>query len=215
MIRTRHAASIITLFATLAVSAPAFAEDAASTTAADDAGRQHDGFQLRLGVGGGYLRDDMEADFFSSIDGKADGSSFAFQATAAWAVGERLFLGGGVFTETVTDPEITFEGNATNSTIEIGTLTVVGVYLDYYFDDNWHLFGALGGANIRTRDESGEVDPDTASGAGGLVGIGYDAWITDDFLLGGALRSTGGSLWGDFVNHQVSALSLLIVGTYD
>lgn len=212
----RLGSALLTVTTIAAASTAALAQDKpAVSSAKKQSGRQHTGWQIRAGLGGGYLRDEMEATFIWSAEGTAEGSSVGFQITAGYAVRERLFLGGGLFTDSVTDPEITFEGSSSTGDIEVGTLVLVGPYLNYYLTDNWHLLGAVGAANIRTKDDEGQVDDDTANGGGVVLQGGYDMWVANDFTLGLAARADVAGLWGDFVSHQVTAYSLLVSATYD
>ena len=206
--RSRMFASFVLVNA-IALPSAALAEEAQESPPA------HTGTQIRVGIGGGRFHDDMEVSFFGDTEGKAEGASVAFQLSVGLAVSEGFFLGGGVFTDTVTDPEITFEGSSSQSDVKTGTLVLAGFYANYFFSDSWHAFGTVGGANIRTKDEAGDVDEDSASGAGVVIGGGYDAWVADDWMLGGAARVTAAGLWGDFVSHEVTSFSLLLVGTYD
>lgn len=174
----------------------------------------HEGLQLRVGLGGGYLRDDMSGLF--DVEGVAQGPSGAFQASAAWAVTTDFFIGGGISTDTVTDPKMEFEDVDVESDIRIGTLTLFGAYLNYYFTDSFHVYGTVGAAKIATKDDEGQVDDETASGFGLSGGLGYDMWIADDFTVGAAARVTNAGLFGDgLLTHSVNAFSLMLMGTYD
>jgi hypothetical protein len=203
------------MFASIALVSAIALPSAALAQETPDSAPEHTGTQIRVGLGGGRFQDDMEVSFFGDRQGKAEGASVAFQLSVGLAVSEGFFLGGGIFTDTVTDPKVTFEGSGTHSDVKAGTLVLAGFYANYFFGDNWHAFGAVGGANMRTKDEAGDVDEDSASGAGVVIGGGYDAWVADDWMLGGAARMTAAGLWGDFVSHEVTSFSLLLVGTYD
>ncbi len=135
----------------------------------------HDGFYLNFGGGIGYLRDDLETDtIIFTRSGEAKGASLAFELTMGGSPKPGVILGGGVFTESVTDPEIEFGGTAVTD-IEEGTLTMIGFFAEWYPKAHKGFFirGALGPAFIRTKSST---NPDADEGpVGGFASfsLGY------------------------------------------
>jgi hypothetical protein len=191
--------------------------DEASSTAAG--ARTHDGFHLRIALGFGGVKDALTADLpvFGKLEGSASGGSIAGHLGIAGEVAEGLFLGGALMSETVTSPEIEFEGSPVTD-VEVGSLSMLGVMIDWYPDPHggFHFGGVLAGASISTTDESGDTTAadDRPAGGAGVLMLGYDFWIGDEWSLGGLLRFTGAHLGGD-LDHDLGAGSIAFAVTYN
>lgn len=197
---------------------------AAEATPKESGARTHDGLHLRLGLGFGGLTDTITLDWpvgitTVEIDGKASGGSLAFHLGIGGEVAEGLTLGGYLLTESVTDPAIEFEGTQVTDTVDVGTLAMLGVFIDYYTNvhKGFHLGGGLGAATLKTTDTSGNTsEADQQPGGGGAMFlIGYDWWIGDQWSMGILGRITGAGLRGDHIRHDLGALSILFSVAYD
>ena len=188
------------------------ASESEASTAAEPGARTHDGFHLRLAIGFGGVSDTMTADFGPlTLDGKASGASISGHLAIAGEIAEGLFLGGVLMSEQVTNPTVEFAGSTIDS-VEVGALGMLGLMIDWYPDarGGFHFGGVLGGASLSTEDTTGNVsnaDERPAGGCGVLM-VGYDFWIANEWSLGVMLRLTGAKLGGN-VDHDVGAGSLL------
>ncbi len=206
--------------ALVSFSLPALAEE---PQPASGGGKPHmqDGLELTLALGGGYFRDDFEQTIgiFSSVKGVAQGSSGSGHFGIGYAVKPGLNLGGLVSFDQVVSPNVSVEGVSVSNTddISVGTLLLVGPYIDWYFTpgEGWHLMGALGGARITVKDDTGAERKDVnPAGAGAFVAIGYNFWIGDEWSLGALARFGGATLYGDNLTHRVATGSLLVAITF-
>ncbi len=231
MTKKRWLAGWMVGMALATMAAPAWAADEApaateteSTDAASSDGdptvHMQDGFYLSFGLGGGYFHDDFKSDFIlASVSGSADGASGAGELLAGGALKPGLILGGGVFFEQVTNPTIKIEGKTVNDDISVGTLVVVGPFIDWYLTpgEGFHLRGALGGARITLKDETGQQKDkeDEPVGGAAVLAVGYNWWLADQWSFGVMGRITGGALRANGVSHDVGATSLILSVTYN
>lgn len=183
----------------------------------------HDGFQLRVALGLGGLSDTLTLDWpvgitTVEIDGTARGGSIAFHLGIGGQVAEGLTLGGYLLTETLTNPTIEFEGTQITSNVDVGTLGMLGVFVDYYLNAHggFHLGGGLGAATLKTTDSAGNTsDADQQpAGGGAMFLIGYDWWVGDQWSMGILGRITAAGLRGDRIKHDLGALAVLFSVAY-
>jgi hypothetical protein len=187
---------------------------------------RHDGFYLRLATGFGAYNESIRqkgADDATAVTGIASVGEFALGG----AIRPGVIFGGGVFSCGVLASDRTVRGPVPPSEIvdSQGSLTIVGPFMDYYFDAHrgLHFQGAIGFASLRgVSVGSGEVDKDrVALGGGMMVGFGYEWWVSDQWSLGILGRITGGFATGKDAsdvrwNHAVGASpSVLFTGTYN
>lgn len=181
----------------------------------------HDGFMARLAIGGGTFNDSFELEglqFFglNAVDGKATGPSVSGELTLTWGLKPGWLLGGGVFSEQVASPKITVQGKA-NTDISVGTLGLVGAYLDWYPDATGGLHFALaaGAARITIKDASGNTSNNAPAGGGGALCAGYEFRLGDSWAIGAHLRLLAAGLSADGLHHTVTVPSLLLSIAYD
>lgn len=211
----------------LVIDSQAFAQDAATSGAGtasqpSDSGGVHmqDGFYASAAVGFGGFHDDMELNYLlGSIEGTVDGASGTTHLAIGGALKDGLILGGAVFVVSVQNPVIEVEGKRRDDDIAVGTLFVVGPFVDWYFTpgEGWHLLGAIGGARITVEDETGQrgdVDNEPVGGAA-VVGIGHNWWFDDQWSVGALLRGGGGTLRANGLTHNVGFGSINLVLTYN
>lgn len=146
----------------------------------------HDGFQFRGTLGGGYLRDSESVDdseFEATVSGGAALLELYFGGTPV----PGLVLGGYLSAMSAPGPsakvgDVTVEADDDTS---LG-LASVGPYVDYYPDPHggFHVLGSLGYAQVTFDDGDGIVDDATSSGFTLGAGIGYDAFVSDEWSLG-------------------------------
>ena len=158
--------------------------------------RVHDGFYLRLALGGAYGKDSVEAEDFK-FDGSGPG--VAEEIAIGTTVAPGLVIGGGVYAAMLVEPEgdnLEYGGedlDGVEASWDSATFGVVGPFLDYYPNPagGFHLQGAVGIASLsvsdgKMKDGSNTIDLDESDGTGfgAMLGIGYEAWVGDQWSLG-------------------------------
>jgi hypothetical protein len=181
----------------------------------------HDGFYLSGALGFGRMRDDMELTidilgFGREYEGHAEGFSVAGHLFAGFTVTKALVVGGGVFVEQVTDPEIEIDNADVGDDVSVGTLALVGPGVVWYSNKQggFHLLGAIGGARIELKDNSDRIKDHSPVGGGIVIGVGYDFFIGDEWSAGVLLRGLGATLSDDNLTHRVTSGSLMLGVTY-
>ena len=211
---------------TIVTSLTAAADATAQTTSTEEplpapSGEEtrHTGLFLRLGVGGGGFHDSFHVPLvFQEFGGQATGATGSFEISAGYAVRPGLIIGGGIYADQTVNPKITFEGNTVASDIHVGTLVMVGPFVDWYPKaGNFHFGGALTAARITMRDNAGNVKDQSPVGGAVVAEVGYDFPFTDDhkWALGILARFVGGYLKDDVYEHSISAGSLLLNVTFN
>jgi hypothetical protein len=143
----------------------------------------HDGFYFRANIGlGAYgVRYDDDVN--------AGGASLAFDLMIGGSPGKGFVVGGALLSDF--NRNLTLRQDDRDLGAEVAVATgLVGPFVDGFPNPKggWHLGGMIGLATIRTEDfpENGKARTD--SGVGGAVFGGYDAWVGDEFAVGGLLR---------------------------
>ncbi len=165
--------------------------------------REHDGFYLRLGLGGGRLGGSVGSNSSSELKGAFDGSfgrgSLSFELNIGGTPAPGLVIGGGLWIDSaIGQPESTdlrVNGKSAPSlAFDRANIALLGPFVDYYFDPKlgWHLEGALGIASMAvgrgTRGSDVVTQDKTMGGLGFMLGGGYEWWIADQWSLGALLR---------------------------
>lgn len=188
------------------VASAAFAEDPAPVTATPGSelyvpprprpgARLHDGFYLRVGSGfGSYQERIFHKMGTDEAHTTVTGMGTASELMIGGNISRRLVLGGGSWGTTVLASDVTVtksdRGTSPNASDLSGTpsLTLFGPFLSYYCDPTGGLafYGGLGFASAREVDPAGaKFDRDrVAIGGGGVLGIGYDWWVGDEWSIG-------------------------------
>lgn len=217
-----HRAIGVSLFVVLLTAMPsvALAQEAPPPPPAerpDPGAHLHDGFYLRMGLGGGGLHDSFQLTNAGAVSGDASGPSGSLELAAGGAIVPGVILGGALFFESVQSPKITVLGETQSSDIHVGTLGMIGPFVDWYLNPRkgFHLQGAIGAARITLRDGSGAVSDQSPVGGGLVLGVGYEWWIGDDWGLGVMGRFTGARLTDNSLTHDVQAGSVLATLTFN
>ncbi|MBL8620360.1 MAG: hypothetical protein JNK64_03625 [Myxococcales bacterium] len=178
---------------------------ATHATAAHAAPRRHDGFYLRLGLGGGAARGTMTGATGSASTGAAIASELAVGVTP------RPGLVVGVGTFPMVAPSPSYDAGSAGGQHVSGT----GPFVDYFLDDRggWHLrAGLLFAAGYL--DGSATRAAATGVGVGGTVGAGYDRFVTDAWSVGALARVSAYQLAGVDDSIRLIAPALLVTATY-
>ncbi len=180
---------------------------------------RHQGFFLRVAGGGGAFHDSFRVPaLLFTLGGEATGPSGAFEVSAGYAVRPGLIIGGGVYGEQVVNPKITFEGNPVTTDVHVGTLIMVGPFVDWYPKaGNFHFGGALTAARITLQDNAGNIKDQSPAGGAVVAEVGYELPFTDnqEWAIGVMARFVGGYLTDSSYNHTISAGSLLLNVTFN
>jgi hypothetical protein len=167
--------------------------------APDPTARRHDGFYLRLGLGAGFVRSEVDVDTMSVSDEvQIRGAGAALEIALGGTIAPGLVIGGGIYGVSISPVTWETDGAApfsSDSTVEggQGALTVLGVMLEYYPNPRggFHVQGALGIGTLELKPDSKRDYPgeNWEGGGGGLMlGAGYEFWIADQWSLGGVAR---------------------------
>jgi hypothetical protein len=142
----------------------------------------HDGFYLRANIGlGAYgVRYDDDVN--------AGGASLAFDLMIGGSPSPGFVLGGALFSDFNRNLSVR-QGDRDIGEATVGT-GLIGPFVDGFPNSKggWHLGGMIGLATVRTEDLPGSDEVRTDQGVGGAVFGGYDAWVADEFAVGGLLR---------------------------
>ena len=181
----------------------------------------HDGFYLRMAVGGGRFRDDFKHEitrlFGIGLEGHAEGASGSFEVSAGYALKPGLILGGGVFIEQAVEPKVEIGDADYSDTVSVGTLVMVGPMIEWYVNPEGGFFfgGGPVGARLQIKDESGDLSDHEPVGGGLVANVGYDFWVAEQWSLGIMGRFSVVSLRDDDIIHTVTVASALLSVTYN
>jgi hypothetical protein len=237
-----HNAKLLSLLlaASALYSAPARADDAVTPGATDaSAGadappearlrslpHRHDGFYLRLSTGFGPYNESISErgeDPHTTVSGVATVGDLAIGGSPR----PGLVLGGAVWSSSVLVAEARTDAGALvpPSAGQRSSYSVIGPWMDYYFNPSGglHMPASLGFAVVRGLDAEGaRFNRDqVALGAGLMIGLGYEWWVSDEWSLGILARLTGivatskdddGRRW---IHAIGSAPSVLFTATYN
>lgn len=169
----------LTLAALLALPSVAHADDPPGV-------HEHDGFYLRFGVGPGFAFGSNKADALSA---DVSGVEVATELAVGTTVTRGLVVGLGQFSMIVPSPR--YAVNALDSTAGAHHISAVGPFADYYLDARRGLHvqaGVLFSAGYLTGKDGRESG--IGLGFAGMLGVGYEVFIGEQWSLGPLLRLT-------------------------
>jgi hypothetical protein len=170
----------------------------------------HDGLYLRIGLGFGGFTDNMTA-VDEAANGETDSGTITGMASASelmigGSLSRELILGGGLWTSTtfVSDYANTHNNGIPTDLRKPDNFTLVGPFLDWYFDQKlnlnppggFHAQAGLGFAVLngfkpeQVRNENRRV----AIGGGLMLGFGYEWWVGEQWALGALARLTAAAM---------------------
>jgi|SoiMethySBSTD1v2_1073268.scaffolds.fasta_scaffold09046_7 hypothetical protein len=152
----------------------------------------HDGFYFRGSIGVGRLIFDQESDLEGIPNGRVSGPSTASDLMLGGTPVRGLAVGGALLANHAPDPD--FDGNRLTLENDVAaSWVVIGPFVDFFFapKKGFHLGAAAGPSAIWYRDlDPGPNDEREAYAGFGVAGwVGYDAWISANWSLGGYLRA--------------------------
>ncbi len=142
----------------------------------------HDGFYLRLNIGFGAYGIRYEDNV------SAGGAGLAFDVLAGGSPSKGFVIGGALLSDFSRNSSLK-QNDTDLGEVNIGTI-LLGPFVDGFPNPKggWHVGGMVGIAGIRTDGAPGQTKAREDNGGGGAVWVGYDAWVGDEWSLGGLLR---------------------------
>jgi hypothetical protein len=163
----------------------------------------HHGLYVRVAGGASYFSDSVESDplpIVGTVDGTLKGAAFSTQLGIGGSISPGFVVGGTILFNHMPSPSATNAKSTgvlgttpiTDIDFDPTTLTVIGPFVDYYFDPRGGLhaqaaigYGLLslgqgsdrGTGNRRVQDQSG-------SGFAAVIGGGYEWWVSSSWGLG-------------------------------
>jgi len=222
------------VFSTLVLVSAAAATEASASA---DPSRTHHGLYVRLAAGGSYFSDAVESDplpLIGTVSGTLKGGAISAEAAIGGSIAPGFVAGGALFVSYLPSPSATnasskgapFSGPIGELDFDPTTITVIGPFVDYYFNPNlgFHVQGCVGygllsfGEGNQPGGGTLHVNAQTGSGLAAVVGGGYEWWVSESWGVGvlGQLMMGWGS--GDDTmshtwKHQVLVPGLLVSAT--
>ena len=143
----------------------------------------HDGFYLRLGFGIGFMNTTGEANL-PSPELKVTGTGFTGEFLIGGTPAPGFVIGGGTMGFTVFNPKVEVDGQEQSRTTDALNLSMIGLFVDVYPDpkQGLHIQGMVGYAQLSS-DET-DSDDERPEGLGLSVGVGYEAWVGEQWGIG-------------------------------
>ena len=200
----------------------------------------HDGFYLRLAIGGGRMSTSFETGDSVLLGGEAEGTAsgggLSLDIAFGGTVAPGFVIGGGVFGDSFFSPEskdVTSSGmtGEENVIYENMSYLLLAPFIDYYIDpkSGLHFQAAIGISSLTVGDGCADESCDdggvrvireqATSGFGLMAGVGYEGWIGSQWSMGVLARVQYGQVTGEDrdeveVKHTVLALpSILLTAT--
>lgn len=217
---------------------------AAPVHAQEALARVHDGFYLRLALGGAYLISTHEFERTSyyypvttTISHRIDGLAQLGALMLGGTVAEGWVIGGGLWNANVfapqvsTDPIPDYQGSqrpapygqpGSSEPVETGLLSIslLGPFVAWYPNPRagWHAALAVGYAHASCEGGAslGVVEPWRANGFGAMGAVGHDFWVSDQWSIGAQLGATFMRGASDTASGTFTAFvpALAMTGTY-
>jgi hypothetical protein len=168
--------------------------------------RTHDGFFFRIALGpGAFFGSGTERDNGrDSHEGSINGFALVGELSFGGTVGRGVVLGGGNWNAVALSP--TMKGKGLNpATVEtevrdpvVLPFGLVGPFLDWYVNpkEGFHIQTAVGLATGGYEEPGDNEDTIFLTGIGGMIGLGHEWWIGEQWSMGILARGTFGSLSG-------------------
>ncbi len=165
-------------------------DQAPQTSDKNPSAHRHDGFYLRMSVGGGSLgaRGDRYDGYRTNNEYGFRGNAVAFDAMVGGTPARGLAIGGAYLADYAASTDY-----GTNESSDSGmSLGIIGPFIDWFPNPKtgFHVGGAVGPAVSVSFDDQASTRS-IAAGFGGSAWVGYDFWIADQWSLGASLRFQG------------------------
>jgi len=163
----------------------------------------HDGFYLRASIGLGALSLKYDPD---PIETSASGGALSLDLMIGGSPSPGMAIGGALLSDVGRSLKLESGGR------ELGDVNAVTSLLGPFIDGfpnakgGWHLGGMLGFATQQV--DAPQSDARTTSGIGGAAWGGYDAWVGDEWSVGGLARMGAAVTRGKNGDQDINASSL-------
>jgi hypothetical protein len=178
---------------------------------------EHDGFYMRLTMGGGYLHASTSQDGMTT---SLSGAGLSLNMALGGSVTHNWIVFGEVSVSSASAP-VREDTGYPDKTLDNQTLSLisVGPGVAYYFDSlNLYLSGAVTMSMLTLdRDNSNSSQELTRSGFGASFMVGKEWWVSSDWGVGIAGMLQGASMKDKYYDQRWSAgsLSVLFSATYN
>ena len=168
-------------------------------TAAEAKPRTHDGFFLKLGLGGGYTSYGNADD---AVDSTLSGGAIEFDLSIGGTIADNLALYAFSAANAVPNPTLTVGSVEAESDDTVLTLRSFGVGLSYYLmpaNVSLSIGAGITSAELEVRDPDSSVRITGTSDIGpyAFVGIGKEWWVGDEWGLGLGVKGSYARIPGD------------------
>lgn len=139
----------------------------------------HEGFYARVNAGIGWVGSNWDPDGMPDVE--ANGTSLALDLLVGGSPSRGVAIGGAALGHLMLSTDVSSDdGDADDEELN---LFLVGPFIDGFPSSTggWHLGGTVGLARARLGDMKGW-------GLGGAAWAGYDAWVGDEWSVGGLAR---------------------------
>jgi hypothetical protein len=149
----------------------------------------HEGFYLRVNLGVGALGNSYD---LGQVSAESHGGTLALDVLVGGTPAKGLAIGGALLNEAGVSHGVEQDGRSLSDTNV--RFSLLGAFVDGFFDPKggFHLGGAVGLAALGVGDLKTEGEAETLTGVGGAAWAGYDAWVADEWAVGGLIRAGGG-----------------------
>lgn len=142
--------------------------------------RTHDGFFLRLSVGGGGANTELDV---PGLETEISGTSGDANIAIGGVVAPNLALHGTLFGWSLSDPDVDIEGIGSGEIDGDLSMGAIGGGLTYYFmPANIYVSGSAGLGSLSL--DAGAIEGDTDSGFVGEIMLGKEWWVGNSWGLG-------------------------------
>lgn len=164
---------------------------------------RHDGFYLRMGVGGGALNLTVKPEEANTDSFEITGGAVAFDFGMGGTPVDGLVFGGRLVGMSGSDPKVD-AGGQERSTAGTSNLTLIQIFTDIYPwpDEGLHILAAAGPAIYGYNHYSTTDSYTTLEGTGLSIGAGWEGWVGKQWSIGGMISLN----WAHFGAQQVDFL---------
>jgi hypothetical protein len=182
-----------------------------ASTACADGSEQHDGFYLRMHLGGSYFSGSTDA-----YNATIKGGGGTFGIAVGGAVADNWIVYGEAFDDIAVDPKLESDSGEVDLNGNFGIAGYGAGVAHYFMPLNLYLAGALDAAAIVVEAPNGDRAR-TKFGLGVNLMIGKEWWVSDNWGLGiaGQLVFAGGMKDEADASFRATAFGIVFSATYN